>query len=320
MTAPLLSVVVPVYNEEQCLAAFHAELSSALRQTGLRHEILFIDDGSSDGTWALLGRLREQDPAVSAVSLSRNFGHQIALTAGLDLATGAAVVTLDADLQHPPALIPQMTARWKAGAMVVQMVRAADDGGGRLKSLTSGAFYRLINALSSTPVPPRAADFRLLDRKAVDQLKSMKERHRFLRGMIGWLGLREETIVFTAPPRAAGRTKYTWSKMARLASDGIISFSIIPLRAALWLGVLSIGVNAVYAAYVFYMYFVHAALIKGWASLILLVMFLGSIQLILLGIIGEYLGRTYEEVKNRPLYVIGELLPRRDATSGVPAA
>lgn len=313
MPAPILSVVVPVYNEEQCLAAFHAELAAALEKTGLDHEVIFVDDGSCDGSLRVLNRLREKDPSVSVVSLTRNFGHQIALTAGIDLATGAAVVTLDADLQHPPALIPEMVARWTAGAAVVQMVRRDDEGASPLKSWTSGAFYGLINSLSATPVPARAADFRLLDRRAVDLLKSMKERHRFLRGMIGWLGLPEEYIVFASPPRAAGRSKYTWRKMARLASDGIVSFSIVPLRAALWLGVVSIGVNAVYAAYILFMYFVHAMLIKGWASLILLVMFLGSIQLILLGIIGEYIGRTYEEVKNRPLYVVDKLLPRRGA-------
>ena len=320
MFAPVLSIIVPVYNEEQCLDAFHTELASALAKTGLRHEVIFVNDGSDDGTVRVLERLRDNDPTVSVVSLSRNFGHQIALTAGLDLAVGDAVITLDADLQHPPALIPKIVACWKAGAKVVQLVREDAEDAVGLKSWTSRAFYWLINTLSSTPVPPRAADFRLLDRNAVELLKSMKERHRFLRGMIGWLGLPEEIIIFTAPPRAAGRSKFTWRKMARLASDGIVSFSIVPLRAALWLGILSICVNAAYAAYILYMYFVHAMLIKGWASLILIVMFLGSIQLILLGIIGEYIGRTYEEVKNRPLYVIDKLLSRRNAATGGPAA
>lgn len=316
MATPLLSVVVPVYNEERCLEAFYAELSRALEPLDLRHEIIFVDDGSSDGSLRIVERLRAADPAVSAVSLARNFGHQTALTAGMDFATGDVVVTLDADLQHPPALIAEMVARWRAGAKVVHAVREETADAAWFKSLASRSFYRVINALSTTPVPANAADFRLLDRQAIDLLKSMKERHRFLRGMIGWLGLAEDSISFTAPARVAGKSKYTWRKMARMASDGIVSFSIKPLRAALWLGLLSIAVNVAYAAYVLCMFLFHDVLIKGWASLILIVMFLGSIQLILLGIIGEYVGRTYEEVKERPLYVVGRLLPRRSAADG----
>lgn len=313
MKSALLSVVVPVYNEEQCLEAFHSELASALAKTGLPHEIIFVDDGSTDASLRIIERLRQIDPSIAAIAFSRNFGHQAALTAGIDMAAGDAVITLDADLQHPPALITELIARWQAGAKVVQAKRNNDEEAGRFKAWASALFYRFINSLSSTPVPPRSADFRLLDRQAVDLLKSMKETHRFLRGMVGWLGLAEEVVVYTAPPRAAGRSKYSWAKMARLAADGIVSFSIVPLRAALWLGVLSICISLAYATYVMYMFFVHDALIKGWASLIMVIMFLGSIQLILLGIIGEYIGRTYEEVKRRPPYVIDRLLPRRDA-------
>lgn len=310
---PLLSIIVPVLNEERCLGAFYAELSAVLKSLDIRHEVIFVDDGSTDGTMRVIEGLRAGDPAVAAVCLSRNFGHQTALTAGLDFAAGDVVITLDADLQHPPALIREMLARWRAGAKVVHAVREETEDAGWFKSWSSRAFYRLINALSSTPIAANAADFRLLDRQAVDLLKSMKERHRFLRGMIGWMGLAEDSISFVAPRRVAGRSKYTWRKMARMASDGIVSFSIKPLRAALWLGVLSIALNSIYAVYILYMFFFHGMLIKGWASLILVVMFIGSVQLLLLGIIGEYVGRTYEEVKDRPLYVLGRLLPRREA-------
>lgn len=319
MSEPLLSIVVPVYNEEGCLVLFHSELAAALKPLGVRREIIYVDDGSTDGTLSVIEGLRRNDPAVAAVLLSRNFGHQTALTAGMDLAAGDAIVTLDSDLQHPPALIPELVARWRAGAKVVHAVRQDTEDASWLKSWTSGAFYRIINALSPTPVAANAADFRLLDRQAVDLLKSMKEQHRFLRGMIGWLGLPEDSISFVAPPRAAGRSKYTWRKMTRMATDGIVSFSIKPLRAALWLGVVSIGLNSIYAAYVLFMFFFHDVLIKGWASLILVVMFIGSIQLILLGIIGEYIGRTYEQVKARPLYVVDKLLPRRDASEDEPS-
>lgn len=315
LTSPLLSAVVPVYNEERCLRAFYDELAAALKATGLRYEVIFVDDGSTDATPSIIEQLRERDPFVAAISLSRNFGHQTALTAGMDFAAGDAVITLDADLQHPPALIAELVARWRAGAKIVHAVRMDTEDGGWFKSWASGAFYLFINAMSATPVAANAADFRLFDRQAVDLLRSMKEHHRFLRGMVGWLGLKEDSIDFVAPPRAAGKSKYTWRKMFRMATDGVIAFSIKPLRVALWLGLSSISVIAVYAAYVLYMYLFHDALIKGWASLILVTMFLGSIQLVMLGILGEYMGRTYEEVKNRPLYVVGRLLPRRETAA-----
>ena len=314
----LLSLVVPVYNEEHCLPSFYAELAAVLKELGTRHEIVFVDDGSTDASLRIIERFQAEDPAVAVVALSRNFGHQKALTAGMDFAAGDVVITLDSDLQHPPALIPQLLQRWRAGAKVVHAIRRDTEKAGWLKSATSGGYYRLINALSATPIVVNAADFRLLDRQAVDLLKSMKEQHRFLRGMIGWLGLAEDSIDFVAPRRAAGKSKYTWRKMFSLATDGIVSFSVKPLRVALWLGMLSIAVNAIYAIYIFFGYFFLSGIIKGWPSLILLIMFLGSVQLVLLGIIGEYLGRTYEQSKGRPLYVVGRLYPGR--VSSRPAA
>ncbi|MBI5625498.1 MAG: glycosyltransferase family 2 protein [Elusimicrobia bacterium] len=307
-SSPVLSVVVPVYNEEECLPAFHRELSAILRSQVEPYEIVYVDDGSQDRSLELVESLRLSDPNVRAVVLTRNFGHQLALTAGLEFSRGEAVVTMDADLQHPPSLIPRMLAEWRKGARVVSTVRTDTEDIGACKRLTSRLFYGLINALSRTPVQPDAADFRLLDRGAVETLRSMKERHRFLRGMIGWLGLPEAVIEFSAGRRAAGASKYTWARMFSFAADGIVSFSTLPLKAALILGSLALGLCGLYAGYVVYMFAFHGVLlIKGWASTVLLTMFLGGCQLILLGVTGEYIGRIYEEIKARPLFLVREL-------------
>ncbi|TPW19975.1 MAG: cell wall biosynthesis glycosyltransferase [Elusimicrobia bacterium] len=312
MTKGLLSVVVPVYNEAASLAEFHRELSQVLRSLGRPCEIVFVDDGSTDETPALLAAIQHGDPSASVVELSRNFGHQAALSAGLELSRGAAVVTMDSDLQHDPALIPAMLARWEAGALVVTAVREDDPSAGAAKKLSSALFYRAINLLSDTPVTAHAPDFRLLDRKAVDALNAMKESHRFLRGMVGWLGFSQASISFKPRPRRGGRAGYTWPKMAAFALDGIVSFSTRPLRLALWLGVAALTVTTCYALYILGMSLFTAQLVKGWASIVLLVMFLGSSQLVLLGIFGEYIGRIYEQVKGRPLFLVREVRPGRD--------
>lgn len=304
-------MVVPVHNEEACLPLFHSRLSAALRSPLFQCEVIYVDDGSSDGSLALLEKLQLEDPAVAVVVLSRNFGHQAALSAGMDLARGAAVVTLDADLQHPPEMIPALIEEWRRGAKVVATVREATEDAGVLKKASSGLYYRLLNLLSDTAIEPYAADFRLLDRQALTMLKSMPERQRFLRGMIGWLGLPEARLPFSAAPRAAGASKYTLPRMMRLGLDGILSFSTKPLRLALWLGLMVLAVNALYAAYILYSYWFNQATVRGWPSMILLIMFLGSSQLILLGVAGEYIGRVYEEVKGRPLYLARELRPHR---------
>lgn len=312
MTKALLSVVVPVFNEEAALAEFHGELSRVLRGLEQPSEIVFVDDGSTDGTAALLADIRRADPSASVVELSRNFGHQAALSAGLELSRGAAVVTMDSDLQHDPALIPAMLERWRAGAMVVTAVREDDRTLGTAKRLSSRLFYRAINLLSDTPVTAHAPDFRLLDRKAVDALCSMRESHRFLRGMVGWLGFPQATVPFTPRPRRGGRAGYTWPKMVAFALDGIVSFSTRPLRLALWLGLAALAATTCYALYVACLFAFTATLIKGWASIVVLVMFLGSSQLVLLGIFGEYIGRIYEQVKGRPLFLIRDVHPGRD--------
>lgn len=305
---PILSVVVPVYNEESCLERFHKELSGTLRSMIETYEVIYVDDGSTDRSLDVIDGLRRVDPNAHAVVLTRNFGHQLALTAGLEFARGSAVVTMDADLQHPPELIPALVERWRQGALVVNTVRADTDDIGALKRLTSKAFYGVINALSKTPVQPDAADFKLLDRRAVEALKSMKERHRFLRGMVSWLGYPEAEVEFTAGRRAGGESKYTWGKMIGMAADGIVSFSTLPLKAALFLGLAALALCGAYGTYVLYMYTLHGVLlIKGWASTVVLNMFLGGCQLVILGVTGEYIGRIYEEIKARPLFLVKEL-------------
>lgn len=304
---PELSIVVPVYNESECLNRFHAELSAALRSQLMTYEILYVDDGSTDSTLGEIETIQKNDPTVAAVILSRNFGHQAALTAGLELARGKAVITMDGDLQHPPELILSLIDEWREGAKVVHTVRADTAEIGAFKSLASRLYYRLLNFLSSTPIEADAADFRLLDRQAVEMLKTMNERHRFLRGMIQWLGLPEAKVRFTAPKRFAGKSKFTWRKMFRMGADGIVSFSTKPLRAALWLGLAVLAVCLAYTVYVFYQFFFNQAVLRGWTSLILLTTFLGSSQLILLGVVGEYIGRIYEEAKSRPLFLVREI-------------
>lgn len=305
--APGLSIVVPVFNEAECLSRFHQELSAALRSQMMTYEILYIDDGSSDDSLKIIERIQQSDPSVAAVVLSRNFGHQAALSAGLELARGTAVVTLDADLQHPPELILNLLDEWREGAKVVHTVRENTEEIGTFKNLASRLYYRLLNFLSTTPIEADSADFRLLDRQAVEMLKTMNERHRFLRGMIQWLGLPESKVTFSAPKRFAGRSKFTWRKMFRMGADGIVSFSTKPLRAALWLGLGVLAVCLAYTIYVFYQFFFNQAVLRGWTSLILLTTFLGSAQLILLGVVGEYIGRIYEEAKSRPLYLVREI-------------
>src|SRR5262245_56141368 len=244
MTArlPKLSIVCPAYEEEEGLPFFHAELCRVLGELKDEYtfEILYVDDGSRDGTLAVLRRLTAHDPRVRFLSLSRNFGHQAALTAGLDHATGDVTISMDSDLQHPPALIPQLLDKWKQGYDVVLTIREEDKRLGLGKRLTSKLFYRVIRMMSDTDIRPAGSDFRLLSRKAVDQLKQLRERHRFLRGMVQWLGLPTAEITFTPASRKAGQSKYTFRRMLRLAGDGMFSFSIAPLRVALWLGTLAI--------------------------------------------------------------------------------
>lgn len=301
-----LSLVVPVCNEEDNLSLLYEKLLQVLSPLPLSWELILVDDGSRDGSLSVMRRLREKDQRVKIISLSRNFGHMMALTAGLDFAAGDAVITLDADLQHPPELIPELVRRWQAGSEIVNTVREETTGAGWFKSWSARFFYRLINRVARLDLPAGSADYRLLDRRAVNYLKQFRERSRFLRGLIGWVGFHQEFLPYRAAARQAGKTKYSFGKMFSFALDGITSFSAAPLRLAAYLGLLVASLSFLYLAYALYAHFLTDQTIEGWTSLLVVVLFLGGLQLIFLGVIGEYLGRVFEEVKQRPLYIVRE--------------
>lgn len=308
----LLSVIVPCFNEEAVLRSTHQRLTEVLRALNhLRFEIIYVDDGSRDQTQNILAELQAQNPEVRVLRLSRNFGHQIAVTAGLEQATGNAVVVIDADLQDPPEVIPEMVQRWLEGNHVAYGSRIARAGESRFKLWTAKAFYRLINRLSDTRIPVDTGDFRLMDRKVVDVLMAMPERGRFLRGMVSWIGFRQVAVPYHRAPRPAGESKYPLFKMLSFAMDGIISFSVLPLKLAVWTGIVAIWmavIGILVAVFVRLFALYDLQLGRGWASLFVAVLFMGGIQLVSLGIIGEYLGRIYTEVKRRPLYAVEERL------------
>jgi dolichol-phosphate mannosyltransferase len=305
----LVSIVVPCYNEEAVLGTLHSRLNSMFESVETTtFEIIFADDGSCDQTPEILRQLQTSDSRVRVVSLSRNFGHQIAVTAGLEHARGDAVVIIDADLQDPPELIPEMIARWRDGYHVVYGMRTDRSGESAFKLQTAKLFYRLINRLSKVQIPIDVGDFRLMDRRVVDVLLSMPERDRFLRGMISWIGFRQVAVKYARAERPAGQSKYPLFKMLQFAADGVLSFSLTPLRLALWVGFLSIGLAFAGILYALIIRLYTKDWIRGWASIFTAVLFIGGAQLVTLGIIGEYIGRIYAEVKRRPLYVVQERL------------
>jgi polyisoprenyl-phosphate glycosyltransferase len=297
----LLSVVAPIYNEEALIDEFYARVCAALEN--LRFELVLVDDGSSDGSPAILERLAATDPRVRVVYLSRNFGHQTALTAGLDHARGDAVVMIDADLQDPPELIEQMLDHWRAGCDVVYAVRAEREGESRFKLATARWFYSLFDKLAQVELQHNSGDYRLLDRSALDALLSMRERNRFLRGMTVWVGYTQAAVPYRRDPRHAGETKYTISKMLRFSLDAISSFSDRPLQLATLLGFL-ISTLAFVAIPVVVVLRLLGSYLPGFSAITITVLLLGGIQLITIGIIGEYVGRIYDEVKGRPLYLV----------------
>jgi dolichol-phosphate mannosyltransferase len=313
----LLSVVAPVFNEEAIVDQFYARICAALE--GLPFEIVLVDDGSSDRTAIVLDQLAATDPRVRVVFLSRNFGHQTALTAGLDHARGDAVVMLDSDLQDPPELIPRMLDHWKAGCDVVYAVREYREGESRFKLTTARWFYTLFDKLAQVELQHNSGDFRLLDRRPLDALLSMRERNRFLRGMTVWVGYRQAAVPYRRDARMAGETKYTLSKMLRFSLDAISSFSHRPLQLAMLLGFL-ISTLAFVAIPVVIVLRIVGSYLPGFGSITIAILLLGGIQLIALGIIGEYVGRIYDEVKGRPLYLVRTRLnmPDRDPEQQAP--
>ncbi|MFN2576173.1 MAG: glycosyltransferase family 2 protein [Pyrinomonadaceae bacterium] len=318
----LLSVVIPCFNEELVLRTAHERLTQAVSAIdGFEYELIFVDDGSRDDTFKILGELQSHDPHTRVLKLSRNFGHQVAVTAGLEAAMGDVNVVIDADLQDPPEVVPQMIDLWHQGHHVVYGTRATRAGESRFKLMTAKAFYRIINRFSDTAMPVDTGDFRLMDRKVVDVLLSMPERGRFLRGMVSWIGFRQAPLAYERQPRRAGRTKYSLFRMIHFALDGILSFSVLPLRLASFTGLVAIWfalAGIIMAVVVRFLGLYDLRLGRGWASLFVAVLFMGGVQLLSLGVMGEYLGRIYTEVKRRPLYAVQERLGFEVPSSELP--
>jgi len=306
---PRYSIIAPCFNEEGVLHELHRRISQVMDQTGEPWELVLVNDGSHDRTPEVMRELHASDPRIKVVDFARNFGHQIAVTAGLDYAQGDAVVIIDADLQDPPEVILQMIARWKEGYEVVYAVRTARKGESWFKEFTAKLFYRLIYRITDVDIPLDTGDFRLMDRKVVEAMKQMKERHRFIRGMTSWIGFRQAGVEYERQERFAGETHYPFRKMLKFALDAITGFSYAPLQLATYLGFTIAGLSAISALVVIYArLFMGDVPFKGQATTLVTVLFLGGVQLITLGIIGEYLGRIYDEVKARPLYLVREAL------------
>lgn len=313
---PTLSVVVPVFNEEEVLPKFFKELRENLDRVCPDSEVIFVNDGSSDRTVGVLQELQDEDDRVVVLDLSRNFGHQAALTAGLDLARGDAVLTMDADLEHPPAAIGDFFERWRQGAEVVFGVRRRGQRAGLFKRLTSKGFYWIFARLADVDIQASAPDFRLMDRRAADALRSLRERARFLRGMARWVGFRQSTVEFDPGDRAGGSSGYSLLKMVRFGLDGLISFSKVPIRLTMLMGVMvSLGAF-VYAGYALYQHVIAGQTIPGWTSMVVVLSLLSGVQLLALGMIGEYVGQVYDEVKRRPIYLVRQLIRQGEGEGG----
>lgn len=313
----LFSVVIPCYNEQQVLDETIArllKLADSLVQ--YRTELVFVDDGSKDRTLDILRAAARKDPRIRIISFARNFGHQIAVTAGIDAAAGDAVALIDADLQDPPELLAKMLDHWEEGYDVVYGLRVSREGEGLFKLATARWFYRLMNRLSETPIPLDTGDFRLMDRKVVDVLRGMPERHRFVRGLVAWVGYNQLPMPYDRKRRLAGTSKYPLRKMLRFATDGIVSFSSRPLKVATNLGILAASLAMLGIVYALLLRMTTSIWVEGWTTLLIAVLFLGGVQLISLGIIGEYIGRIYEEAKGRPLYLVRERIGFETRTEG----
>ncbi len=301
-----ISIVAPIYNEFDNLHELYRRIKEVMEAQGLTWELVLVDDGSTDGSTERMRELARQDRRVRPVIFARNFGHQVAVTAGLDYARGAAVVIIDADLQDPPEVIPDLIAKWREGYEVVYAVRTEREGETWFKRTTAALFYRLIFRITDVKIPLDTGDFRLLDRQVVNVLGQMRERHRFLRGMAAWVGFRQIGVPYKRAARFAGVTKYPFKKMLRLALNAITSFSYFPLQIATYLGFISAGVAIVAIPVVIALRLAGSQFFGGQATTLIAVLFLGGVQLISLGVLGEYIGRLYDEAKGRPLYIVRE--------------
>ncbi len=305
----LLSVVVPAYNEEAVLPEFHRRISAVIESLSTDVEVVYVNDGSADNTLATIQGLRKADPKVAVLDLSRNFGREIALTAGIEHARGDAVVVIDADLQDPPELIPELVKHWKEGYDVVYARRTSREGESSIKKATSHCFYRLMQRFGPVKIPVDTGDYRLLSRRAVDSLLKLREQHRFMKGIFTWIGYSQKAVPYQRDPRHAGKTKWNYWKLWNLALDGITSFTIAPLKIATYLGLTTALGSFIYALFVIYKTLVHGDPVAGYPSLMVIILFLGGIQLFSIGIIGEYLGRVFVETKHRPLYFVKDYMP-----------
>ncbi len=305
----LISFVLPVFNESEVLSAFHARLSEALAPLEVRYrfELIAVDDGSTDGSADWLKRLSESDDRLTVLTLSRNFGQQAAITAGLDHARGEAVVIMDSDLQDPPEVAVEMIRTWEGGGVEVVYATRLTRRENYLKRATANAFYRLFSKLSEIPVPRNTGDFRLLDRKVVEAIGCMREKSRYMRGLSAYAGFRQAAVVFDRPNRAAGTTKYSLTRMLRLAFDAIFSFSSAPLKAIVWLGLVTFMISALGIVYALFMRFAYPDItVSGWTLMIIAIFFIGGVQMLSIGVIGTYIGKIYTEVQDRPIYIVAD--------------
>ncbi|HVX91947.1 MAG TPA: glycosyltransferase family 2 protein [Xanthobacteraceae bacterium] len=300
------SIVIPVFNEEAVLPVLLRRIDLLLDRLDAPAEAIFVDDGSTDCSPIVLQAQAKRDPRCRYIGLSRNFGHQVAITAGMDVAAGAAIVVMDADLQDPPEIVDQMIAKWKEGYEVVYARRLSRAGESRFKRATAHLFYRLLGRMSSVAIPADVGDFRLIDRKVLDALREMPEQDRFVRGMIAWLGFRQTEVTFHRLERAAGETKYPLWKMVRLAVNAALGFSDAPLRLAIWCGLAVSSLALVYGAYILVLRLIDSDLVAGWSSTVVIISFLCGINMLMTGIMGLYVGRIHAEVKRRPLYVVSK--------------
>ena len=304
MARPTLSLVLPVFNEAEVIPELHEALQKFLTELATETEVIFVDDGSKDATFALLKDLVAKDARYRILSFSRNFGHQAAITAGVDHARGEAVVVMDADLQDPPSVVLEMMKMWREGFDVVYAKRRSRAGETIFKKITAKIFYRMFAAMIPIEVPLDTGDFRLMSRRVVLTLRALRETHRFVRGMVSWIGFKQTAVLYDRPARVAGETKYPFRKMLRFAIDGITSFSVLPLRFSTYLGMTMSVLSVAYALWAVFVHFVLKQTVAGWTATVVLIALLASVQLLMIGILGEYIGRIYEAVKLRPLYVV----------------
>jgi len=306
---PSIDIIVPVYDEQEVLVIFYDRISKVMDSCQVDWQVIFVDDGSSDQTLTSLENLHKADSRIGYVSLSRNFGKEYALTAGLDHTNADAVIVIDVDLQDPPELIPEMIDNWQKGYEVVYATRKQRHGESVVKRTTANLFYRIINAMSKIDIPKDTGDFRLMSKKAYLAVNKLRERNRFMKGLFAWVGFKQKRLYFEREPRAAGTTKWNYSKLWRFALDGITAFSYVPLRFATWIGVLVAVFSFFYGLMIIVKTLIMGNDVAGYPSLMVVVLFLGGIQLMALGIIGEYLGRMFEENKKRPLYLVDKYQP-----------